>query len=71
VPERCYFIPHYHTDKNSGGSTIMEGPYIGIELETTYSCVGVQRNNREDICPNEKGNRITPAYAAFLKDGTR
>jgi molecular chaperone DnaK (HSP70) len=31
VPERFYVIPHCHTDKNSGGSTIMVGPSIGID----------------------------------------
>jgi molecular chaperone DnaK (HSP70) len=31
----------------------------------------VWRNNRVDVCPNEQGNRITPSYVAFCKDGTR
>jgi molecular chaperone DnaK (HSP70) len=48
----------------------MEGPCIGIDLGTTYSCVGDWRNNWVDICPNEKGNRIKPSSVAFLKDGT-
>jgi molecular chaperone DnaK (HSP70) len=49
----------------------IEGPCIGIDLGTTYSCVAVWRGNRVDVCPNEQGNRITPSYVAFTKDGTR